>query len=562
MHRFLLFALVFGLPPVRADAANKPVAITQAQPIEKLDSDGHPSAVTAGTVGATYTLVKQDGDQVILRDASGTEYEIAIAATDYTPPPAAPSAPPAAAPASPPATNTATASTTTNAAPSAASTAVTSDSPPPWAMKPPGPATTPSPLTSTSTAAGPALSKDDADKLDKLNDALGIPLLTGTPLWKEKVDDVASRLNWPQESKTDTEESFRRYANAGEALVFGTSAYSLALYGKNGKPTYFSLVFANEGDFAEVKQVHDSRDGSAIDAALGHLADAVKSDGKTITDALSAILGEPTLAMFGNSSSNRDEMHRWDWNGAAFLLNTHQGQFCSLKIVPSGVADNFGTVDVTDRDELRDLLAKRVVKRDNGDVIVSELPMVDQGPKGYCVPATWERYLRYMDLPADLYVLAMVGHSGLGGGTDTSTMNVGIDDYVTAYHRRLELYGDPVDAEHVARYIDQGLPLAWACFVSQPVEDLTNAETADRKSVTDWADYKNKLDVKDRALGDTFLAHHPGEENGHMRLIIGYNKQTNEIAISDSWGEQMAERWVYSPTAQRITQNAVYYLSW
>ena len=37
-----------------------------------------------------------------------------------------------------------------------------------------------------------------------------------------------------------------------------------------------------------------------------------------------------------------------------------------------------------------------IVARSN--VVVTDIPMVDQGPKGYCVPATWERYLRYLGI--------------------------------------------------------------------------------------------------------------------------------------------------------------------
>ena len=75
-----------------------------------------------------------------------------------------------------------------------------------------------------------------------------------------------------------------------------------------------------------------------------------------------------------------------------------------------------------------------------------------------------------MDVPADLYVLAIMGHSGMGGGTGIVEMNDGVNDYVSAYHRRLEICNDPIDADHVARYIDQGLPLMWSCWVRDSVE--------------------------------------------------------------------------------------------
>ncbi len=41
--------------------------------------------------------------------------------------------------------------------------------------------------------------------------------------------------------------------------------------------------------------------------------------------------------------------------------------------------------------------------------------------------------------------------------------------------------------------------------------------------------------------------------DGHICLIIGYNKKTGEIAISDSWGPHFAERWIQASQAQRVS---------
>ena len=521
------------------------VTIIQSRPIEKLDADGHPSAVTMAQVGAHYTFLKQDGANLVVHDNSGGQYEIGTDATDYTPP-AAPASPPA----STPATNTI--ATITNAAPA---TNATTTSPPAAMNAAPAPAAPP-------IAAN--LSPDDAAKIKQLNDVLGLSLLTDTEFWQDDVAQVAQRLKWPQESQTTTQESYRRYAEAGEVSVLGASAYSMALYGKDGKPTYISIIFANAGDFPEAKKLGVEgylASDDAIAKATKDLAAAVKKDADTISDQLTGLLGDPATTQFGNSASNRDEVHRWDWNDVAILLNSHNGQYASIKIIPTDVADHHGVVEVTDRDNMRDLLAKRVVKRDNGDVILSEIPMVDQGPKGYCVPATWERYLRYMDVPADLYVLAIMGQTGFGGGTNIGQMEAGVNDYVSAYHRRIEAYDAPLDVAHVAKYIDQGLPLMWTCWVDKPVEIQTFQHTHDRKMVTDWSKYADKLKTDDAALGQV---DGPDEthSNGHMRLIIGYNTATNEIAISDSWGTAAAERWMYAGTAVKISQGQLAYLSW
>ncbi len=46
--------------------------------------------------------------------------------------------------------------------------------------------------------------------------------------------------------------------------------------------------------------------------------------------------------------------------------------------------------------------------------------------------------------------------------------------------------------------------------------------------------------------------------DGHMRLITGYKAKTGEIAISDSWGEGMAERWLTAEEAQAVSENQLY----
>ncbi len=77
----------------------------------------------------------------------------------------------------------------------------------------------------------------DADMIKSLNDTLQLPLFTDANLWDEDVDSVAKRLEWPQESRTAFDASYRRYALKDSVSVLGARAYSMALYGRKGKPT-------------------------------------------------------------------------------------------------------------------------------------------------------------------------------------------------------------------------------------------------------------------------------------------------------------------------------------
>ena len=62
------------------------VTITQKAPMETLSATGDVIGVAEAAVGTKMTFVSTDGSQVTLQDAQGTHYQIALAATDYTPP--------------------------------------------------------------------------------------------------------------------------------------------------------------------------------------------------------------------------------------------------------------------------------------------------------------------------------------------------------------------------------------------------------------------------------------------------------------------------------------------
>ena len=47
----------------------------------------------------------------------------------------------------------------------------------------------------------------------------------------------------------------------------------------------------------------------------------------------------------------------------------------------------------------------------------------------------------------------------------------------------------------------------------------------------------------------------------HACLIIGYNEDTGEIAVSDSWGAEYEERWVSAEHAQQVSQGLIYLIS-
>lgn len=398
-------------------------------------------------------------------------------------------------------------------------------------------------------AAQLAASAPVAPDFSVLNEALGLPLLADDTLWDDDPAAVAKRLKLPLEGRTDRFEGYRSYPRPSRDLL-GASARMLSLQAAEGRVTSLVIQFANRGDFPAFKDRDPLFSPSKAD--LKAFDEALRRDFDTLNAALSAKLGEPRreIAVGGLDAGRRSL--RWEQGAHAVLLSQDEGQMVSLKVIPAGKAAPARLGD----DQVRRLFKERINRRPGGDVILDQIPMVDQGPKGYCVPATFERYLRYAGIPADMYELAAVGGTDFGGGTSFRAMAAGLDRYVRRQGRRLEKVEVKLTPQGVARYIDEGRPLIWGMYSTDAYNALAVANTQARKDAPDLAQWKPAQSKELLAsLG-------PDADSAHACLITGYNRATGEIAVSDSWGPRFRERWVPAAAALRVSQDEFWVLAW
>lgn len=397
---------------------------------------------------------------------------------------------------------------------------------------------------------------------DSLNAAFGTDLFADDNLWDDDAEAVAARLRWPSESRTDSQSSFRLYPSP-TTKIFGARPYSLVLYALDNRPDQISMVFANKGDFDPIKRLDlepdqlkeaspsERRDIERERRKLQKaIADAIESDAAAIRSRLTEHLGPPVRESTGSSSTTRERVERWDWGGHAFILSAQDGEYTALRIQPTEEADAKGRLERTNRVDLLRNTTQNVVRRGNGDVVIRNIPMVNQGPKGFCVPATWERYLRYVGIPADMYVLAMAGNTGIGGGTRTQAMAAAAESFIRRAGRRTERISASLETRDLARTIDEGLPIMWAMFLLEDFSASLTERSLARRQVQDWAAYTRDLTTWRKAARDL----KPDPESGHVCMIIGYNETTRELAISDSWGPAFEERWLTVEEAQALTQ--------
>lgn len=200
------------------------------------------------------------------------------------------------------------------------------------------------------------------------------------------------------------------------------------------------------------------------------------------------------------------------------------------------------------------------VKRDaaSGDVLIPDVPMVDQGQKGYCVVAATERVMRYYGAQVDANELAQIANSDAAEGTSyramlealkkvsarlkvrvkpIEEMNVkAILDLVRDYNRAAKKAG-------VSAVPDPGLQIdVGMIYQEMQAGALKDARTHNRSEFGRFQrEVQRSIDLGVPLLWSVQLGivKEPGipqGAGGHMRLIIGYNAKTSELIFSDSWG--------------------------
>ncbi|MEO5715332.1 MAG: hypothetical protein ABIT37_17775 [Luteolibacter sp.] len=400
------------------------------------------------------------------------------------------------------------------------------------------------------------IGKRAGDAAKKLNTAAGHDITDGTGISTSKAESLAQALQLRPESQSKYGRSWRLYAAyAKDYKLFGAMPYSVALYSDQaGVVSSVSIVYANKGDFGSTAGFAADHFKGGTAATPGTLSEAMAKDEETVAKALTSVLGEGKVQRYGEGATRR-KIIRWDWNGSAFILSNEENEYVSLAIVPSATADNGGKSAMVKDGEVKQRLLASVVKSDNGDVFLSEIPMVDQGPKGYCAPATFERAMRTMGLEADMYLLAMVGQSQAGGGTSVELLLEGVRRQVYSKGRRTK---DETLKElrirELKRYLDEGIPVMWTLCSMEAYNELADKNTEARKSVKDWKAYATEI----AAPAGTLAKSAKPESNHHICMIVGYNEATQELAVSDSWGPRFERRWVPVSVANWASMGGIF----
>ena len=208
----------------------------------------------------------------------------------------------------------------------------------------------------------------------------------------------------------------------------------------------------------------------------------------------------------------------------------------------------------------------------SGDVVIKDVPMVDQGEKGYCVVAASERVLRYYGIKVDENELAQLANSSASEGTNVKALTESLKKLTARLKIRVRtvyeldfnaMISDYDQAAKKAREETLNPKVKHANeLYSQMKPDVLRESRTKNRSVygTFKRHVKEHIDTGIPVLWSVMLGVLPDgskakEPGGHMRLIIGYNEKSDEILFSDSWGPGHELKRMPSTDAWAITNS-------
>lgn len=337
----------------------------------------------------------------------------------------------------------------------------------------------------------PNLAKAEPDNFTRVR-----PIIESFPLLQKMLE---ARTPWPESPK-----------ELGERLFSGMGGYRLEA-GNDDAPRRLSAVAPEESTAMwqlwplSVVVDYGRADSPQVQIELWNKGDAFKSkldpkEAKRVLEQNLEKLQEhfrTTLADPGADLSSGITALRT--KETAYLLPNdlrvsiryEPGEYLLLVLQSVRALQNFQP-PTYDPATFHQRLLSKVATSPNGHRYVKDIPMINQGEKGYCAAATLARVLQFYGYPVDQHAMAELAQTeaqfsqtARGGTLRENILNAMSRICGSTPFRLREVSKEHPDA--ISEHIEVGIPIIWLV-------------------------------------------------PGHMRLLIGLHPETNEIVYSDSWG--------------------------
>lgn len=379
------------------------------------------------------------------------------------------------------------------------------------------------------------------------------PVLLGPGLWELDRDAFAAQVpsmgfQWVSQSRDSARSAAPGLTFAGQPVVEAVVRFA------SNRVSDVALSFYNRGDAGDLPMQEFERRVAETCARFDELA-----GGK----------GREVVTRQAVRADRKSKRMRWETQPSVYIVewaysrrqNAMLPEFLNAFLSPAGGA-RAGTLAGSQRvaDVGRFSLQRRVVRTPEGDAYLGNVPMVDQGQKGYCAVAATERVMRYYGVAVNQHELAQRASTASGGGTDPASLIKALKSMTNVLGVRIKTLEDfqPEDLQERVHDYNRA-----AERQNQPEVLLPNAGVV---NITDIYAQMNpdtfvKMRGRNRAQVERFskmvkekinagypvlwgvmlgLVEEqpalPQASGGHLRLLIGYNTRTQELLYTDSWG--------------------------
>ncbi|MEI6561906.1 MAG: C39 family peptidase [Verrucomicrobiota bacterium] len=392
------------------------------------------------------------------------------------------------------------------------------------------------------------------------------PLLTAPTVWEapQFVENNGTLgFRWLSVAKDSAQSTLQT------ATLFGQPVCQTLVRFDQGKPKEITALFYNRGDMGEIMRI-------TYEKLVQDLIAAISASLKTVA------------VPRGRDATNAVKVDGVAWNTPA---STYLLEYSCTKTPQIPFRAEFVRLRITPVEKPKSLLERSFAESKkevfsgpkhvfhdvaNGDVLIKDIPMIDQGQKGYCVVATAARVLRYYGIKVDENELAQLANSSASRGTNLQAMTDSLKKLAARFtiHVRtiyeIDYRGLMADYDQIARRskaspLNPNVQDAGGLYDQMKPEVLREARIKNHSGLSAFQRrVKEHVDTGIPVLWSVILGMIPDGSKakmpgGHMRLIIGYNEKTDEILYSDSWGighelKRMpaADAWVITTTTGSV----------
>ena len=245
------------------------------------------------------------------------------------------------------------------------------------------------------------------------------PLVLRPDLWTTTTPNLEEDLKALKFEWTSAEQDSARSVHPGLTLN-NQRVYEALLRFANQSPTEVRLLIFNRGDAGDVNR--EKFDKLIADAAATITTITGKEPFERGRDATSAVKADgyvwdsDTTHFVLEWSATKESKVRQIPFRAEFVRLTIQPKNTTVRAI--GAAAGSGG----SRDAVKKFVGASHVEKFPGGAKLKDVPMVDQGQKGYCVVASVERVMRYYGASVDQHELAQIADSDASSGTNASAM--------------------------------------------------------------------------------------------------------------------------------------------